>query len=1515
MDGCSFESLSSQGNLEMNGGAIFFQSPDHCQDTVRNNSDLHQLLIKNSYISASGFQGRASAGNAVGGALGIRGPGINATIVDTEFRGNSAISGVAFSAGHIASGGAIFAQNSPPGGRSVSANFMSRLYIQRCYFDQNKAQSGSVERGGDENLAPGAPFGSAAPSNGGAVGTEGYVEINIVDSLFTNNTCMGGSGGAVGGDSLGAAVSVTIPIDTEVRFAMPPISITNTTFFGNYAVGGAAFRDLIDRGGSRAFGGAVHIFLGLGVTTPINIQNCSFYQNSVLGGSFGYGYGGAFSLLSAGSTAERPIKFTNLFFQENKAMGGYAYGGAMSLTGYLGGRDGASFQHVTFRGNSAIGGVEGPEIFDDPTSKIKHRMYAANVAEGGAIYLATNRGPWDGPGFLQNSRFDDSYFLNNMAVNIDLDYLGLLDSEIVTKGLVTGGAISAKELHNMDFKNCFFGENTAIGAAGSAVFGGALYSNNAKVISTTFRENRALTQVVQDPQIAATVSGGAAACFFLNCDHCLFESNTVNGSNPRGGAIFVSHSVTLMSCIIRNSFVESVFGSATGGGAFVDDLLDAVPIRANIVLSIFDHNIAVANGKGDSSFGGGLSLPLDDHSGLLLTNLTKNQADFGGGLYISTLYHRSYRYSPYFEGNTANKAGASIFINTNNDVDNRDWEPSLLGTVVRRNITFDMDNIARMCNESEHGPIRPGSDFCATPIEKLVVYRPTPDRIWPGMLFSTKLKFLDLLGHTAVAPSAIIRVTAAAAYTVPVFETDFGGESEFNATYDLGHSNAETPSLEGVYLFSGLRVRLAPGMTVRLNFTSKFADGPTAILYPTYRPTPNRTYENPIFQTVSIAQCPPGYLLRHLSGQEYDCARCPPGTYTIGSQGAEEECLSCSSGSHGHSILGDCLIAPDSLVEDAEVWTIQPGFYPISAEDRYIDAIFACPNRHACLGSNCSLLAMEENHNHSFGQTLWSLNCSGSTFCEEGYTDRLCSRCECDVNDAQNCFFAANGEEFVCRRCQAPGTAVLVSAGLLIIFSLVAFLLFQHSTVAIFVAEVLVAVLLLVLGLGEWWFFDVVIVSAVLFLISRGATRKLMRKEELVEKQHHQSAYFIGIVKVSLFFLQTTAAVLPSETWPKLVSQVVETLNSFSLRISGVECLYPSIYSIPAAKFGLLMSAPILIVLVMALSTGIAMLLSKLAFVKKLQALEARFSLRRSCRKCCRRRSDVRRDVASEPPSSNTSDASDAESEPSLEPSDAESEAEEALLAPSPPLLHAPIGVKNSFWPRLQYSALFVLFASQFELSNVVLANLKGCEEGYMPASPWIKCSWAGDSPQYVWLQSLSYVCLVLYVIGIPALFTFLLVRNRKKILQGAEEVEHRMGFLYETYKRDVFFFEAIWLLRRVLLSVAIALIPATTGFRNAAISLILLVSLFVQQRFKPFSSSTVNTIETLSTTTLLYSFSVGSELATNHSMEWRGVLQLLLWIFNCLVVLVLLGALLKPVVKRIGARCVGFYNSAPRFS
>lgn len=325
----------------------------------------------------------------------------------------------------------------------------------------------------------------------------------------------------------------------------------------------------------------------------------------------------------------------------------------------------------------------------------------------------------------------------------------------------------------------------------------------------------------------------------------------------------------------------------------------------------------------------------------------------------------------------------------------------------------------------------------------------------------------------------------------------------------------------------------------------------------------------------------------------------------------------------------------------------------------------------------------------------------------------------------------------------------------------------------------------------------------------------------------------------------------------------------------------------------------------MALATVVTVLLLKIPAVQRCAACWATFSLLGAIRKwlCGARPDDDEQNQDGSLQADNSSEDGSRDSSVISEP---DSEAEEALLGhPNPPAHAHGRGTSStpSYWRRLEYSTLFVLFASQFELSNYVLAQLRPCESGYMPANPWIPCSWAGDSPQYVWLQGISYAFAAIYVAGIPGMLSLLLYRNRESIKAESHQTEQRMGFLYETYKPKVYFFEIIWLLRRTLLSLALTLLPADNGFRAAAIALILLGSLFAQQRFRPFLSEAVNLLETISTATLLYSFVVGSQLA--HAGDaFRPALQTILWILNALVVGIFFAALMAPPFMTFVRRC-----------
>ena len=92
------------------------------------------------------------------------------------------------------------------------------------------------------------------------------------------------------------------------------------------------------------------------------------------------------------------------------------------------------------------------------------------------------------------------------------------------------------------------------------------------------------------------------------------------------------------------------------------------------------------------------------------------------------------------------------------------------------------------------------------------------------------------------------------------------------------------------------------------------------------------------------------------------------------------------------------------------------------------------------------------------------------------------------------------------------------------------------------------------------------------------------------------------------------------------------------------------------------------------------------------------------------------------------------------------------------------------------------------------------------------------------------------YVLGLPALFAALLYRHRAGIAAHDHQLEHWTGFLYECYRPSVFWFELVWIARRLLLAAAVSLLARAPSWSAALIQAVLAASLIVQVKLKPSS-------------------------------------------------------------------------------
>ena len=121
---------------------------------------------------------------------------------------------------------------------------------------------------------------------------------------------------------------------------------------------------------------------------------------------------------------------------------------------------------------------------------------------------------------------------------------------------------------------------------------------------------------------------------------------------------------------------------------------------------------------------------------------------------------------------------------------------------------------------------------------------------------------------------------------------------------------------------------------------------------------------------------------------------------------------------------------------------------------------------------------------------------------------------------------------------------------------------------------------------------------------------------------------------------------------------------------------------------------------------------------------------------------------------------------------------------------------------------------------------------------PYLECG-SGEWLQLLLLSlALSCVCVVLPV----GLFTYLLYRFRGRL--DEPKVMAQLGFLYESYRRDVYWWELVGLVRRLLLSLVLSLFGrGTVLFSTSAVG-VLCVSAAVQAQWAPFHTKRENMLE-----------------------------------------------------------------------
>lgn len=683
--------------------------------------------------------------------------------------------------------------------------------------------------------------------SGGALEIDQQWQILVRGSNFTSNTVTFDSLQGEQHGVSGGALAVTVGL---LNRTIDSVEITGCTFSSN-AISSQA----------EAYGGAV----GLQCATcwrVVNITGNNFTDNMANSTS---SYGGAFMLegdaFMLGGGAFGTAFLSNNRFVGNRALspGNGGGGGAVAFSDSGG--------TLVSKGNTYQGGVKTFVSKSHPS--FQHADNRASCVDGGDQVAGESAGGglfrWCTACTIE---LDGDIFQNNVATGGSGTAAGALTKE-VNAGTGYGGGFATRLYYGgtVHVSNCTFRSNQAIGGDAKAsdgrvgisggdagdAWGGAMFveGGSGSVFVdrwSSFHANRAQgghpgsasAPFLAGAGKAPTVAGGAisltrdlaldvaSTTFSSNVAQCLQpDGSIIPNSEGFGGAISLQGPLTIKrdTTFINNSVRSHKSLGGAIFNAFSSSAWHSTLFRNNHALGSWTAGgaIALVNGPGqmtscqvddnfvdvgNSSHGGGLYL---DSSPVMLngTNITNNQASFGGGVFIEKL-SEAYRFGPgtLFVHNRGHIGGGGVF--TVFDLRSTTQPPA--------------ENICcgdtPSCVKENFAPY--GSECGAN--GKLLLGQsghallPT----WPGQMFGVDLAVIDFYGNEVIRNDTLLRVSSPSGTP--------------GVHFDPGAPLSEVGVLaDGTYSFRGMSVRGVLGSGLPLLFETEPPLADAAVLNLTVR--------------------------------------------------------------------------------------------------------------------------------------------------------------------------------------------------------------------------------------------------------------------------------------------------------------------------------------------------------------------------------------------------------------------------------------------------------------------------------------------------------------------------------------------------------------------------------------------------------------------------------------------------------------------------------------------------------
>ncbi|GMH88338.1 hypothetical protein TrST_g13960 [Triparma strigata] len=196
-------------------------------------------------------------------------------------------------------------------------------------------------------------------------------------------------------------------------------------------------------------------------------------------------------------------------------------------------------------------------------------------------------------------------------------------------------------------------------------------------------------------------------------------------------------------------------------------------------------------------------------------------------------------------------------------------------------------------------------------------------------------------------------------------------------------------------------------------------------------------------------------------------------------------------------------------------------------------------------------------------------------------------------------------------------------------------------------------------------------------------------------------------------------------------------------------------------------------------------------------------------------------------------------------------------------------------------------------------------------------CQRFGDDPTYYLVQDQTIDCedkthskyvgysgfmLLIFPIGIPLLYTILLVGARKKLRDPDrihDERLHRISFLWEMYTVDVWWFELFECARRLMMTGMLIFIKPGSPSQIVVAMIIALFSIVIYVHFEPYEEANEDQLAIVSQLAIFFTLFAALMIRVKADDEWdEAVFGALLVAVNSIGIIMVVTALIsKPVL------------------